>query len=101
MGNKGFPLSPGFWRQLDQEGKAQEMEGDDRERGAAADDSGGGTRRSARGDAAQARVRADAWEAEAILEQRAGGSNRYLVRWAGYHPSWERWRGGAASRATR
>ena len=33
--------------------------------------------------------RADNYEIEAIVEQKSGW---YLVRWAGYHPSWEAWR---------
>jgi hypothetical protein len=33
--------------------------------------------------------RADTYEIEAIVEEQRGW---YLVRWAGYHPSWEAWR---------
>ena len=33
--------------------------------------------------------RADIYEIDAIVEEKSGW---YLVRWAGYHPSWEAWR---------
>ena len=35
------------------------------------------------------RQRADLYEIETIVEEQRGW---YLVRWAGYHPSWEAWR---------
>mmetsp|Transcript_20936 Transcript_20936/g.55057 ORF Transcript_20936/g.55057 Transcript_20936/m.55057 type:complete len:126 (+) Transcript_20936:70-447(+) len=88
MADGGAPLSPAFWTQLGEEGKAAE------------------TQALLLNVAAQRevilalpaaerngkRARADVFEVDAIVDVRWGKG--CLVRWAQkhYHPTWERWR---------
>ena len=84
MADGGVPLSAEYLRQLGREGQALEVEAltlnlfNNNNLALA-----GGKRR-----------RADVFEVERIMQQRVRGrrSRNYLVRWAGYHPSWEQWR---------
>ena len=81
MGSLGYPLSAGFWRQLQREEKALVVEALSASRVLArAEAAAAGSKRSRR---------ADVFEVEEIRAQRG---NQCLVRWAGYHPSWEAWR---------
>lgn len=84
MADGGVPLSAGYLRQLGREGQALQVEAlmlnlMSTNNLALA----GGKRR-----------RADIFEVEMIMQQRVRGrkSRNFLVRWAGYHPSWEQWR---------
>jgi hypothetical protein len=92
MGEKGYPLSPALWRQLEREDRAMQTEAmlDNFERQgmlAAAELAGAppGTRKRA--------VLVNRWDVDCILEERPTGRRRFRVRrWVGYHPSWEQWR---------
>lgn len=81
MGRLGFPLSAGFWRRLDREDKALEVEALSRSRLVAKAQATAAGRKRAQ--------RADLFEVEEIVAQRG---KHYLVRWAGYHHTWEPWR---------
>lgn len=81
MGSLGYPLSAGFWRQLQREEKALVVEALSASRARARTEAAATGRKRSR--------RADVFEVEEIRAQRG---NQCLVRWAGYHPSWEPWR---------
>ena len=81
MGSLGCPLSAGFWRQLQREEKALEVE-------ALAHN-----RTQAKGAAvAVGSKRSRCANVFEVAEITAQQGKQYLVRWAGYHPSWEAWR---------
>jgi hypothetical protein len=75
---RGIPLSPAWHRQLGKEPAAQMAEARLHNLSTAPAPAAGKRRR-----------RADQFEVEAIVDEERGW---YLVRWAGYHPSWEAWR---------
>ena len=91
LSQKNLSLSAAWWRQLGQEDTAQAVEAGhitarQRQRIAAA---------SAATAALPAPTREPIFELDCILrEVPTEGAARcwYLVRWAGYEPSWERWR---------
>ena len=76
MGEKGLPLSASWWRQLLNEEQALMAEALLHNLSTAPAE---GKRRR----------RADHYEVEQIMQEQRGW---FLVRWAGYHPSWEAWR---------
>ena len=80
MAQKGVRFSPWWWRQLAQEDKALEVEALLFNSAAKPTPAKGSKKR---------KERADVFEVEMILEEEKG---YILVRWAGYHPSWEPWR---------
>ncbi len=75
---RGLPLSPAWHRQLGNEAAAQMAEARLHNLSTAPAPAEGKRRR-----------RSDTYEVEAIVGEESGW---YLVRWAGYHPSWEAWR---------
>ena len=77
LAQRGAPLSPAWYRQLGDGAAAQMAE-------ARLDNLS-----TAPAPAAGKRRRWDTYEVEAIVNEERGW---YLVRWAGYHPSWEAWR---------
>ena len=101
MGANGFPISPGWWRQLGKEEKAAEVE-------AAAVVASATEVIKAAAKASKAtlppgpppslpppEVDPAICELEAVLEQRQSSGRAgmwYRVRWAGYDPSFELWR---------
>ena len=80
MAMAGVKLAPGWWRQLAQPDKALEVEALLLNAAAQPKPPKGSGKRKAR---------ADVFEVEAIVEEQRGW---VLVRWRGYHPSWEAWR---------
>ena len=78
LGEMGMPLSPGWWRQLGDETEAQMAEAMVQNVMTAPMTAPG-----------QRKRRADHYEIESIVGEQRGW---FLVRWAGYHPSWEAWR---------
>lgn len=87
LGRAGHPLSPNWWRQLGDENKAMLVE---RQLTSNATRS----RMGARG-ARPRRVTTESYDIEAITGEKKGkgkGQTMYLVRWAGYHETWEPWR---------
>ena len=78
LGEKDLPLSAGWWRQLGDETKALMAEAMVQNVATAPAPAPGKRKR-----------RKDHYEIEAIVEEQRGW---FLVRWAGYHPSWEAWR---------
>lgn len=87
LGRSGHPLSPRWWRQLGEEDKAIEAE----KRLAAAMANG----RSARLPPHIRQASKEMFEIELIVSEKKGKGKMgdlYLVRWAGYHASWEPWR---------
>jgi len=81
LAEAGAPLSPAFLRHVGLESKALEAEALLHNR----------SLQNAIAQAGGQRQRSNRWEVARILEYRRGKS---LVEWAGYHPSWEAWRGG-------
>jgi hypothetical protein len=84
MATKGFPLSAAYLRQVGWFHRAQEVEALQLNLVSAHNlVMAGGVRR-----------RADVFEVDRIVSQRVRGrkSKNFLVRWTGYHPSWEIWR---------
>ena len=75
---RSLPLSPAWHRQLGNEAAAQMAEARLHNLSTAPAPAEGKRRR-----------RSDTYEVEAIVGEESGW---YLVRWAGYHPSWEAWR---------
>jgi len=73
-----FPLSAAWLRQLGDEEKAQMTEAMVHNLTTAPPPPPG-----------KRKPRSDHYQIEAIVEEQRGG---FLVRWAGYHPSWEAWR---------
>lgn len=86
MGEMGHPLSPGFWRQLGREDKALETEALLQNENAPARLLTRGTKQVTRPALKRER---ESFEVESIVSQKG---RYYLVRWAGYHPTWEPWR---------
>ena len=81
MSERGFPLSPAWWRQLGQENRALQMEANLR---ALVTNHGRGKRKA---------LSQATFPVDCILGEKAHqGDTLYLVRWEGYHPSWEAWR---------
>lgn len=78
MGEKGLPLSASWWRQIANEEQALMAEALLHNLSTAPAPAAGKRRR-----------RADHYEVEQIMQEQRGW---FLVRWAGYHPSWEAWR---------
>ena len=78
MGEMGLELSPGWWRQLGNEEAAMMAE-------ALLVNVAG----HLLPDEGKRRQAADSYEIHSIVEERGRWA---LVRWAGYHPSWEAWR---------
>ena len=81
MANRGFPLSPAWWRQIGQESLAQQTEANLRALSA-------GPNRSKRRKLSMATFPIDSIRDERVHN----GDIQYLVRWEGYHSSWEAWR---------
>lgn len=88
MAEKGFDLSPEFFRQLGKEDKALRMEA---RLANLQHQMAGATLARAQGEAPK-RIRADAYAIDCIVAERRHGPKRFRVRWEGYHPSWEAWR---------
>lgn len=78
LGEMGMPLSAGWWRQLGDETEAQMAEAMVHNVTTAPIPAPG-----------KQKQKPDTYEIEAIVQEQKGW---YLVRWAGYHPSWEAWR---------
>lgn len=78
MGESGLPLSAGWWYQLGNAAEALMAEALLQNVSTAPVPAPGKQRR-----------RADSYEIEKILQEQRGW---YLVRWSGYHASWEAWR---------
>ena len=78
MGEMGLELSPGWWRQLGNEEAAMMAEA-----------LLSNVASHLLPDKGKRRQAADSYEIESIVEERGKWA---LVRWAGYHPSWEAWR---------
>lgn len=84
LGAMGMPLSSVFWRQLQQEDRALEVEALTLNMQAQAPQPTTSGRKPRR--------RADVFEVDSIVAERKRGKE-LLVRWKpGYHPSWEPWR---------
>ena len=81
MANRGFPLSPAWWRQLGHEPLAQETKANLRALAT-------GHSRSKRRKLSMATFPIDSIRDERVNK----GDIQYLVRWEGYHSSWEVWR---------
>ena len=93
MCDDGVPLSPGFLRQLGKTARADEVEAYLLNQSTAEVSSAGETDRAATSSYAAQIKQRHMFEVECILEQRTVQSKmEYLVRWAGYHPTWEAWR---------
>ena len=85
MADAGVPLGPGFLRQLGRLDEAAEVEARLHRQSETA--IGEKKRKSSK--------RTVTYDVECILDERAGtkmAEPTFLVRWEGYHPSWERWR---------
>ena len=78
FGEMALPLSAGWWRQLGDESKAQTTEAMVQNVTTAPVPEPGKRRR-----------RSDTYDVKEIVEQKG---DWFLVRWDGYHPSWEAWR---------
>lgn len=78
-------LSPAFLRQLGMDQQAMTLE---------AQSSQLNLQQQIQGRESRSRTRVPRWEVSHIVEERGSRHKReYLVEWAGYHPSWEAWRG--------
>ena len=85
MHSLGYPLSPDWLRQLGKEGEAHQRQAQLQAlRMAAQGPRQAGTRITRTPSKA-------VYEIEMIVDEKKGG-RWFLVRWAGYHPSWEEWR---------
>jgi hypothetical protein len=100
MAGKGFPLAPGFLRQLGREAAAQEVEArllnlQQQQAASSAQAGSSAAPLSAKKPRTMRMAEQESYEVDCIVEERSstGKAERwYLVRWAGYHPSWEAWR---------
>ena len=100
LGELGYPLSPEWWRRLGMEDRALQVEQESR--ALALQPKGRWKLKlgSRGGKPKQRRRRTpnrplQKWEVECIVaEKQTTGKTDcwYLVRWAGYDPSWEKWR---------
>ena len=83
LAEQGHPLSPEWWLQLGDKTKSQEMTA---RLLAQQGDPSSGKRKSRT-------TTTTTWEVESIVaERRRNHGREFLVRWLGYHPSWEAWR---------
>jgi hypothetical protein len=85
MADAGAPLGPGFLRQLGRLDEAAEVEARLHRQSETATS-------SKKRKSSKLTVK---YDVECILDERAGtkmAEPTFLVRWEGYHPSWERWR---------
>ena len=93
MSRRGYYLSPGFFRQLGEEDKALEMEAMISNVQAQRQTIAAAKLTLPAGTKPKRQVpRRYAWEARLILEEFPGRKKCFLAEWAGYEPSWERWR---------
>ena len=84
MADQNHPMAPGFLRQMGrlQQAMVAQARLEQQEASVPPPQKGG-----------KSRSKEPLYEVSQILDERGTGANHsYLVRWAGYHPSWEAWR---------
>ena len=83
LADSGFPTAPGFLRQMGRDREAQVTEARLQQQETTVPPAQKGKRR----------IKEPSFDVAAIVGEKGTGMNRWmLVRWAGYHPSWEAWR---------